>query len=174
MIRGLLTFGNGGYANRRLHLLELETPEQIDEHPFAFDQHSAILLAWNETNLAIAPISHVSKVTLRQRAVSICCWGPDCELVHDVLDEIIAGDDPESSIYPQTIITTWHPRESFDEVLWYFLSCAIPEEQFESSCRDSLVITIGASEGAVRVRNVFSAPTLFLDKFSIADDHNPS
>ncbi len=56
-----------------------------------------------------------------------CAWGPDCERVHDLVDDAILrsevdgpnylhGDDER---YP--VLTTWHSEETLDEALWYLL-----------------------------------------------------
>ncbi|WP_449240162.1 DUF7684 family protein [Devosia neptuniae] len=44
----------------------------------------------------------------------ICVLGPDCERVHDVIDEIIVGDG--SGAEGQDITTTWHTDETVAEV----------------------------------------------------------
>lgn len=44
----------------------------------------------------------------------ICVLGPDCERVHDVIDEIIIGDGTGEGGYG--MLTTWHTGESIEDV----------------------------------------------------------
>ena len=43
----------------------------------------------------------------------IAVVGPDCELVHDAIDEILVGDGSA----PRFILTSWHTGETIEDVL---------------------------------------------------------
>ena len=44
----------------------------------------------------------------------VCVVGPECERVHDVIDELIVGDGSTQAGYE--IVTTWHAGESIAKV----------------------------------------------------------
>jgi hypothetical protein len=44
----------------------------------------------------------------------IAVVGPDCENVHDLIDDFIIGDGSNDK---RSIVTSWHTDEPFDEVL---------------------------------------------------------
>jgi hypothetical protein len=44
-----------------------------------------------------------------------CAVGKDCELWHDIMDEVIVGDGGEDRFI--RVITTWHNDEPLDEVI---------------------------------------------------------
>jgi hypothetical protein len=62
---------------------------------------------------------------LAQGAGYVCAWGPDCERVHDVFDEVLVGDE---SAHPEHVMTTWHPDEPLDEALWFAVWAAFNED----------------------------------------------
>jgi len=68
----------------------------------------------------------------------LCVWGPDCERVHDIFDEIEVQRDLEPTD-DNVIMTTWHSAESLEESLWFFVNCAFPAEAYEQSCKEWIV-----------------------------------
>jgi hypothetical protein len=54
-----------------------------------------------------------------------CSVGKDCELWHDVVDEIIVGD---GQVDRGDMVTTWHDGESLDEVIVFAEGFDIGEE----------------------------------------------
>jgi hypothetical protein len=164
MICDIETFGNAGYSDRRLHLLELETPEALADHVLGFDRHCAVLVAWDALDTTRDTVVTLSQSLLDQGAVSICSWGRECQFVHEVLTETIVGPNPEIPRYPVSIMTTQHKRESFEEALWYFLWCSIPDDEFEASCSDALVLSIAQPAHAETARVALRAPDAFSEK----------
>jgi hypothetical protein len=71
------------------------------------------------------------------------------------------GSTPPVSRYSSSTMTTWHERESFEEALWYALFVAQPTDQFEASCRDSLVLLIDQPELVARARLALGDPEAF-------------
>lgn len=51
----------------------------------------------------------------------VCCWGPDCERVHDAFDRAAAD---------QTVYSIWHSDESLAEAMYFaaFLTHLDPDE----------------------------------------------
>lgn len=52
---------------------------------------------------------------IRSRALLFCVVGKDCELWHDIMDEMLVGDG--SLHLGFEMITTWHNDESLEEVI---------------------------------------------------------
>jgi hypothetical protein len=58
-----------------------------------------------------------------------CAWGPDCERVHDLFDQVIIPFEISAQNPLQKLImTTWHERESLRKAAWFFQNCAWPSE----------------------------------------------
>jgi hypothetical protein len=53
---------------------------------------------------------------LRENVALICVVGEQCELVEDIIDELIVGDGSDSSRF---ITTTSHKNESLDNVIQF-------------------------------------------------------
>jgi len=158
------SFGRAGYANRRLHLLDLDSVDDLIELSLGFERRSAILLAWDAGSATDSERLAVVECLLAEGAASVCCWGEGCDRVYTTLNDRILDPVPGSTRYSTAIMTTAHRRETFDQVLWYLLWCSIPDDQFESSCNDMLVLTIGLPELAIRARNALSSPDLFSEQ----------
>ena len=69
----------------------------------------------------------------------VCTWGPGCERMHDVVDEVWHRVNSDLAALPadawdeRDVMTTWHERESLDEALWYAIFLAHLEEHEFSS-----------------------------------------
>jgi hypothetical protein len=50
---------------------------------------------------------------IRDGVVLVCVFGPDCERVHDVIDELVVGDASDDSRF---LMTSWHTDETLEEV----------------------------------------------------------
>jgi hypothetical protein len=99
-------------------------------------RHFAALLAADATGVDAAVLADFARRLLRAGCVYFCVWGPDCERVHDIFDEECFEVEP-------VIMTTWHEEESLDEALWFFVSCAYPDDGYRNTSRSALVISIG-------------------------------
>jgi hypothetical protein len=51
----------------------------------------------------------------------LCTWGPDCQRVHDIMDEEIVGDNPPDTKWGD-VMTTWHEKDSLEDALHFFLT----------------------------------------------------
>ena len=49
-----------------------------------------------------------------RKILLFCAVGKDCELWHDIMDEIFVGAGEERDFF---LITTWHEDETLDEVI---------------------------------------------------------
>lgn len=92
-----------------------------------------------------------------------CAWGPDCERVHDLVDQaIIRREVGEDRPYP--VMTTWHGDETLEDAIWYILNAAHPDETYGAMCKSRLVISIGNdawdSEIQTWLRSVTHSPDM--------------
>jgi hypothetical protein len=98
--------------------------------------HFVCLVAANATSVDAGVLKELSRKLLRAGCVYFCAWGSDCERAHDIFDEECFEVEP-------VIMTTWHEEDSLDETLWFFVSCAIPDDAYQNTSRSALVISIG-------------------------------
>lgn len=57
------------------------------------------------------------------KVLLFCTVGKDCELWHDIMDEMIVGDGSIERDFD--MITTWHTDETLEEVLEFTRVCSI-------------------------------------------------
>jgi hypothetical protein len=65
-------------------------------------------------------MARFSESLLSQGAVYLLCWGPDCERVHDIIDDTLIGEAEPIPRFDTSIMTTWHDREPLDDALNMF------------------------------------------------------
>lgn len=86
--------------------------------------HTVVLLAADAREVPAEVIAGVAKRLLDLGLIYVCVWGPDCERVHDIFDEVHVGDGCTEPDF--TLMSTWHEDESLDEAVWFFTQCAFP------------------------------------------------
>lgn len=109
-------------------------------------------------------MSHVAEQLIDSGCAYLCAWGPGCERVHDIFDEILVRMDPDPAD-DSVVMTTWHADESIEEALWVFLRGTSPDERHEDSCRSGVVVVVGrADDHAAVVRHALAQPRDFARK----------
>lgn len=103
--------------DRVLSLVTLPDPSDFCAGDLHASRHFMCFLAWDSSAATVEEISELAEGILQSGAVSISCWGRDCERVHDILSELILGDGFPDSGYSASVMTTWHSRESYQEAL---------------------------------------------------------
>ncbi|MBI2332926.1 MAG: hypothetical protein HYU84_12340 [Chloroflexi bacterium] len=73
------------------------------------------------------------------------CAGTNCSQWHDAIDWAYIASDPNYSP-PESrfVMTSWHEKESLEEIVWFWLMCTVCDDDiFENY----LLLIIGESEG---------------------------
>ena len=73
------------------------------------------------TSASDAQIASYAQASIASGCAYVCCWGPDCERVHDTFD-LAAAD--------QFVCSTWHSDESMADAMHFaaFLTHLDPDE----------------------------------------------
>jgi len=80
-----------------------------------------LLLACDARGISRETVRSVAKAMYERGLCYLCAWGPDCERIHDIFDEVGVEID-------QFVMTTWH-NEPIEKAAWFFVFCAIPDER---------------------------------------------
>jgi hypothetical protein len=123
----------------------------------------ACLLAWDARGASADAVSAFVDPLLRAGASYFVCWGPDCERVHDIIDEMLShpGNDfgvPEESC----IMTTWHDAEPLSDAVWFFLVNSWPDEHYQASTHTALAISVRSSVWAAEIAEALDHPREFI------------
>jgi hypothetical protein len=80
-----------------------------------------------------------------------CTWGPDCERVHDIMDEQAIGENPPATDIG-CLMTTWHAKESLAKAVNYFLTCTVPDEEYApAGCGYGLAVVVGPTDWVTNI-----------------------
>ncbi len=140
-----------------LHVTDLEhLPSDI-----SVGSRLVCLIAWDARDAAEDDLAIVAKKLVDARCAYACCWGPDCERVHDAVD-LASSMTSVTEGRDAFVTTTWHAGEPLSEAIWFVLQCTPPDDAHMADCDATLAICIGAAAWAAQIRSAFSDPAEFL------------
>jgi hypothetical protein len=152
--------GTDSVTERELFALELESPEALPATLGLSSPRFACLVAWDARDVEAARIARFARKLIDAGAVYVCAWGPDCERVHDIIDEEEIGPNPPLTV-DRVVMTTWHANDSLAEAIWFVLHNSWPDEGYEEGCASTLGVAIGSAQWASEIRDAFSRPREF-------------
>jgi hypothetical protein len=82
--------GREDVHERELFMIEIDRIDQLPADLHLPCRYFACLLAWDATEVSADTIRSVGQKLIGQGAAHFCLWGPDCERVHDLIDELEA------------------------------------------------------------------------------------
>jgi len=108
--------------------LEIAHFRELSEVSFP-SKYFVLLLAADYSTLTEKEISDIAQLLITKGLKYILCWGNDCEKAHDAFDlgNILWEEENATENH---VMSTWHNDESFEEVLWFCLYNASPDDEF--------------------------------------------
>jgi hypothetical protein len=98
MAIGLTRLGLDAASDRMLFLLEADSMEEVP--PIVLGSKYFVSLVVCDASLQCAQkITELALTLLKAGCVYFCCWGPECERVHDTIDQTyleLAGYSPHT------------------------------------------------------------------------------
>lgn len=108
-----------------------------------------LFVAANTTRTATDQISEFAEAALERGMVYFCAWGPGCERLHDIVDQVEIGDPRFVPPTPEDVVmTTWHDHHTLEEALEFFATCAVPTDGYAAESNYRLVMCVGNPEWA--------------------------
>ena len=129
--------------DRDIYFLSVSRPDSFPGRISVPSQTFSVFLAIAPTGLDHTIISSIALTLLRAGAVYFCCYGPDSERVHDIIDEQIVQSAIEED--GSVIMTTWHSEETLQDALWFFVTNSFPDDKYLNTCRAGVAISCGNS-----------------------------
>lgn len=118
------------------------------------------LLAMDANPVSVNAIAETAEKLLNAGTAYFCCWGPDCERVHDIIDEVLVGRGVTPIAWAD-VMTTWH-KDSLQEAVEFFLWSAMPADVYLPQCSSAVAIRVGNEfdvvELELQVLSSMSAP----------------
>jgi hypothetical protein len=129
-------------SDRDLYFLSVSNPSLFPEDLSLPSPHFSVFLALDATEMDDAVVTMIARPLLRAGAVYVCCYGPDCERVHDIIDqEEILQLGPIEQDDGSVIMTTWHAHDTLQDALWFFVFNSWPDNKYFNSCRAGIAIS---------------------------------
>jgi hypothetical protein len=143
--------GYDATTGRQIWMLTLDALQPA----FAWDelhgQKFACLCAMDARSMSSDALSAFCSHLIRLGCAYFCVWGPDCERVHDIMDEEVVGDKPPATDIG-CLMTTWHATEPLAEAVDFFLTCTTPDEEYApSGCFYGLAVAVGSTAWATEI-----------------------
>jgi hypothetical protein len=136
---------------RRIWILELETLQspfdcaELQKHQFA------CLCVIDASSIETRKLRAFCSRLIDLGCAYLCTWGPECERVHDIMDDQTMGENPPASEIG-CLMTTWHAKESLAESVDFFLAWTVPDEEYApEGCRHGLAVVVGSKDWATNV-----------------------
>jgi hypothetical protein len=127
-----------------------------------------LFVAADTDTLSVDQISTFAAAALSRGMVYLCAWGAGCGRFHDVVDETLVGDEVlgENGFAPptpnDTVMTTWHERDSLEEALDFFATCAYPSDGYADGSDYRVVICVGHPQWALTARDFLKSAPFFV------------
>lgn len=156
-------------TGRQLLSLDVATPSALSglELPAA---NFACLLAWDARDASADAVDAFVRPLLRAGASYFVCWGPDCERVHDIIDEMLADPDDDFGVPADAcIMTSWHASETLRSALWFFLATCWPDDHYRDATRTALAVSVGSHAWAAEIAVALDHPEAFVTSGSDDD-----
>jgi hypothetical protein len=117
-----------------------------------------LFVAANVTDIDTQVLADFGKIALQKGMVYFCAWGPDCERFHDILDEVIVADDLGNRLFGgpnvnDTVMTTWHDKETLEDAVEFFATMACPTEGFRPDSNYWIAICLDNPEWEAIIRD---------------------
>lgn len=148
--------GRDDVSGNDLFLLSISGPQDLPDDIPLSTPGFVCLLAWDARTFQAGEISSFARRLLDAGAVYVCAWGPDCERVHDIIDQESVGPNPPA-VVDSVVMTSWHADEPLAEALWCAL-IAIPDDAYAGLCGSTLAIAVGSARWAAEIRDAFTRP----------------
>jgi hypothetical protein len=144
---------NKDTEGRTFYLLDLEDFRSWPETLTLVSPHYVMAVFADVVQSDIDSIGIAMQYALRSGAVYICASGENCELVHDIADEIIVNEELESGPSADVIFTTWHSSEPEVDALSFFANAAVPAKKYAESCSSWVLVRIGKYRNVLVLEN---------------------
>jgi hypothetical protein len=150
-----LTFAALGHARDSGRSVFVAQSDRIEELPRIISVPCArflLLLAYNHGRTPTGLVDALGAL-LDRGCVYLCVWGHGCEHVHDTMDDIVLERELKGGP-EQTIMTTWHDKQSLEEALDFALRHAVPDGALVQGCDAIVLAAVGGAESLEAVRGM--------------------
>jgi hypothetical protein len=149
--------GHSEFGSRDLYALNLRH-YRIPSGAFTeITGHFIACLAMDGAEATDEEIKAIAADLIQAGCAYICCWGPDSERVHGLIDQedlVLHPGGPWN-------MTTWQNDVPLSEALWFSINSAWPDPTFDESTHAVVGISFNNPDWSDLVSEAFSNPIEF-------------
>lgn len=109
------------HSTLNLYWHNLLSTADWEDLPFDGDEYAA-LVALLDSRFSKDNLYNFAEKLIATNCRSVCTWGEDCELLHDIVDEAYLATDPDFNPPDETMVmTTWYTAEPIEGPVNYLL-----------------------------------------------------
>ena len=142
--------------DRKLFSLSIANLEAFPSKLELPSPHFVLLLACDARLIENSALASFAGSMIDQGVAYLCAWGPECERVHDIFDEVLVMREIEDKRDSPHVMTTWHNDESLDEALWFMLYSAYPDDSLAETCGVDLAVSVANDDWASQIHRRLS------------------
>jgi hypothetical protein len=149
--------GHSEFGSRDLYALDLRH-YKIPAGAFKeITGHFIACLAMDGAEVKDEDIKTIAFDLMQAGCSYICCWGPDSEHVHDLIDQ----EDLALHAAAPWNMTTWQADVPLSEALWFSINSAWPDPGFIETTHSVVGISFNNADWSDIVSEAFSDPIRF-------------
>jgi len=146
--------GHSEFGSRDLYALDLrhfEIPSGVFQD---ITGNFIACLAMDGAEATDDEIKTIALDLIQAGCAYICCWGPDCERVHGLIDQ------EDLALHPDRPwnMSTWHADVHLSEALWFSINSAWPGSTFDETTHAVVGISFKNEDWSELVSRAFSDP----------------
>ena len=136
-------------TNREIYLLSLDSVSDRDWTRCGRGQF-VCFCAMDAREVSDTEIAGLCSHLLQLGCAYFCAWGPDCERVHDLMDQENISAHPMGD--RGVLMTTWHANDDLQDALFFLLNCTDPDENYApNGCDSALIVAIGRPDWSAAI-----------------------
>ena len=142
--------------NKEFHFISLPTLDALAEEIKTASPNFALFLGMDARSVNDSTLMFVADKLFSKGLAYLCAWGTDCKRIEHIFDQVVIGNCLASGIevtQNNVVMTTSHEGETISEALWFFIYAAIPARDYEPTCKDWVVVSVGDDRGAETIRS---------------------
>lgn len=110
------------------------------------NQRFSLLLVLDGRDVAedgFATWNSFAERAINQGLAYFSTWGPDCERLHDLMDETLVEREVQGEAERDFLMTTWHAEESLEDALEFLKNCAVDHDLQDWRTAPGVIALIG-------------------------------
>jgi hypothetical protein len=143
-------------SHKEFHFITQSTLNALAEEINTASPNFALFLSMEARPVNDSTIMATADKLFSKGLAYLCAWGADCKRVEHLFDQVVIGNFLASGIevrQDNVVMTTCHGGEALSEALWFFIHATVPAQDYETTCKNWVIVSVGDDREAETVRS---------------------